>query len=115
MNRDRGFRRQQRDRIVKNRQKEIKELPVTISEKDMAHPGTMAKKHPLDCGKPGCHVCHLEKAHPKGEEQKKNKIRIRIEEEVDDSKGPPELDGVNGIMSPELDGLIGNDGKIKKD
>lgn len=84
MKRDRGFRRQQRERIIENRQKEIKELHITISQKDIERPGTMAKKHPLDCGNPGCHVCHLNKAHPKGHGKQKRKIQRKIEEDIED-------------------------------
>lgn len=59
MNRDRGFRRKQRERVIKNRVKLKKETDLVHKHDDQ--PGRYAKRHPYDCGKPGCLSCHNEK------------------------------------------------------
>jgi hypothetical protein len=58
MNRDRGWRRQQRERILNNRGRDAKTFNVTPKDGQI---GRFADRHPLDCGNPGCLVCHASK------------------------------------------------------
>lgn len=59
MKRDRAFRIEQRERVIKNRIKLKKDTDLVHKHED--HPGRWAKQHPYDCGNPECLVCHCEK------------------------------------------------------
>ena len=59
MKRDRAFRIEQRERVIKNRVKLKKDTNLVHRHEDQ--PGRYAKRHPYDCGNPECLVCHSEK------------------------------------------------------
>jgi hypothetical protein len=59
MKRDRAFRIEQRERVIKNRVKLKKDTDLVHRHEDQ--PGRYAKRHPYDCGNPECLVCHGEK------------------------------------------------------
>lgn len=58
MKRSRAYRIEQKERIINKRSKAAKTFKLG---KVLAQPNRMAKKHPLDCGNPGCMVCHASK------------------------------------------------------
>lgn len=77
MNRDRGFRRQQRERVINNRKRLMRDTDLQHKHEDQSN--RYNKRHPYDCGKSGCLVCHSEKAfHEKTVED------LRLEESFKD-------------------------------
>jgi hypothetical protein len=77
---DRAIRRHQAKRIIKKRLAVIKQVSPDY-KKVIEQPHRMAKKHPLDCGNPGCPLCHMDKI------RKKLKISIRrkiLEKDLND-------------------------------
>ncbi|MCE5317410.1 MAG: hypothetical protein LLG04_08635 [Parachlamydia sp.] len=58
MTRDRGYRRKQRDRVIKNRKKLVRDLD---GEGCWKYEGKYGKHHPYDCGKTDCMLCHAHK------------------------------------------------------
>lgn len=69
MPRNRAYRREHRTRVIKNRIKELKSVDPRYAKVVVL--GKMAKKHPLDCGSPGCLLCHGDKIYNKGKARKK--------------------------------------------
>lgn len=61
--RTRGQRRAQRERIIKNRTRTIKnkEANRCYDSRWTPNPSLFSKKKPYDCGKSGCRLCHYEK------------------------------------------------------
>ena len=81
MKRSKAYRIEQRERVVKNRKRLIKELGTDLGTKQCD--GMMDKKHPLDCGKPGCLVCHRSKLFDEATANSKRleeKLKIDLEE-----------------------------------
>lgn len=96
MNRDRGFRREQRERIIDHRIDDIKaheENGIYGLKADSVTKGKLVKKHPFDCGKADCQNCHGEKVKPKGHGKRKQKIRRLIEEELE-ARADDEIDEI---------------------
>lgn len=79
----RAQRRHDTKRVIKKRLKLIKNLPscnsprypapTTYANRLAKTPHRVAKKHPLDCGKTKCLVCHAEKV------LKRPPVRYRVE------------------------------------
>lgn len=59
MTRTRAWRRAQRERVCRNRQNLIRDLPVWAMREHS--PGEWADRHPLDCGGTRCGTCHPHK------------------------------------------------------
>jgi hypothetical protein len=60
----RALRRFHTNRIIKNRLKLLKQIePVRSSyfDKMLKESGRLRKRHPFDCGKTRCYLCHSEK------------------------------------------------------
>ena len=58
MKRDRGYRRQQRDRVIKSRKNLIRDVKQSDGIKA---DGEYAKRHPYDCGHTRCPLCSRHK------------------------------------------------------
>lgn len=56
--RSRAERRANNKRVIKNRLKELKQVDASYFEHVVKKPNSVSKKHPLDCGKPNCPLCH---------------------------------------------------------
>jgi hypothetical protein len=86
MSRDRGYNREQRERVIKNRKRLMKDTDLHHrSEED----GRYAKRHPYDCGKTDCGVCHPHKKNKAC--ASKNKDEHLLLEEVIDKETHAEL------------------------
>ena len=59
MKRDRAFRIEQKERVIKNRKNLIKETGLEHSKQHQNN--RYNKKHPYDCGNADCLLCHGEK------------------------------------------------------
>jgi hypothetical protein len=83
MTRSREYNREQRERVIKNRKRLIRDMKMSDGIK---HDGEYAKRHPYDCGHKDCPLCHRHKV--KGCESKdKDKhaiLDLIIEKEVKD-------------------------------
>ena len=81
MKKSRAYNREQRDRVIKNRKRLIRDMQTSDGVKP---DGKYAKHHPFDCGKSDCGLCHPQKV--KGCESKnktkKDMLNIIIEKEV---------------------------------
>ena len=53
MNRDRGFRIAQKERVIRNRIRQSKE----VKDPYIRYVNQLSKKKPFDCGTPGCSCC----------------------------------------------------------
>lgn len=84
MSRDRGFRREQRERVIRNRRKLVKETDKSLSafREEKAEYNRYNKRHPYDCGKTDCGVCHPHKANKACANKQKN-VQGEIEEIID--------------------------------
>ena len=87
---DKAQRRADDERVIKKRLKLVKATNSpnlrfpdgkTIYEKQLEKPGVLNKRHPFDCGKADCVMCHAEKVKPKGNIKRKQK---QIKEVVED-------------------------------
>lgn len=58
MSRGKAYNREQRERVVRNRKRLMKETGLEHKTDD---DGRLAKKHPYDCGKADCGCCHPHK------------------------------------------------------
>ena len=56
MGRGRGYNREQRERVVKNRKRLMKD--TGLEHQHMEQDGRYVKRHPYDCGRADCGVCH---------------------------------------------------------
>jgi hypothetical protein len=57
MKRDRGWRKQQNDRIIKKRKRLLRDVSKYMLEYFDGKENKLAIKHPLDCGKTDCGIC----------------------------------------------------------
>ena len=65
MARNRAERRSNTKRVINKRLKELKQLDPSYHEHIKDKPNSVSKKHPLDCGKPGCNLCHPKDTTPR--------------------------------------------------
>lgn len=88
---DRAYRRQQNDRVIKSRLKLVKERDdkhkdvtgKTYYEHVAEEPGRLRKKHPYDCGKTQCQLCHSEKLFGKAKiSDKRRETMEELDEEI---------------------------------
>ena len=97
MKRDRSWRRSQDKRVIDNRLNELKSLDPKYAEKMKKSPNKLSKKHPLDCGKSGCKLCHPNKNYHNGNTKDYEYYRNH----------PEEVD--HYILDPEYDENYGYD------
>ena len=72
----RGRRIRHTDRIIQNRLRFLKGFgPDEWYELNAAEPHRLAKKHPWDCGRTKCLVCHFEKIYGLGGKKYKGRTR----------------------------------------
>lgn len=58
----RGRRRRNTERVIRNRLRFLKSFgPDAWYDLNVREPHRLAKKHPWDCGRTQCHICHYEK------------------------------------------------------
>jgi hypothetical protein len=81
MKRDRRYRIEQRERVIRNRKRFINDCKVLTNMVE----GELEKRHPLDCGNPGCLVCHPHKSgkNYSVEDKIERVIQKEIEEQLD--------------------------------
>ena len=90
MKRDEGFRREQRERVIKNRVRFVKDVEEKNSKysrkaSDLVQ-GKLVKRHPADCGRADCQCCHLEKISKKSKRKRRNaEQRIDNDDEISDN------------------------------
>jgi hypothetical protein len=60
MKRDKAFRIEQRERVIKNRKRLMKD--TDLQHRNENQDNRYNKQHPYDCGNAACLVCHPEKA-----------------------------------------------------
>lgn len=65
MTRNRAERRANNKRIIENRLKELKQINPEFYEHIKDNPNLVNKKHPLDCGKANCQICHTDDPTPR--------------------------------------------------
>jgi hypothetical protein len=85
MQRDRGFRRQQRERVIHNRKNLMRDTGLEHRKQEQEN--RYNKRHPYDCGNPQCLVCHSEKVF---HEKTVNDLRL---EEAFNEQVKEELEG----------------------
>lgn len=86
---DRAIRRAQEEKIIKKRLKLVKAVGgktkditgKTWYDNVVETPHTLASKHPLDCGKADCLMCHGPKIHKKWAGKKKILKKLELEDE----------------------------------
>lgn len=59
MKRDRAFRIDQKERVIKNRKRLMKD--TDLHHRNEHQDNRYNKRHPYDCGNPQCLICHREK------------------------------------------------------
>jgi hypothetical protein len=79
MKRDRGFRRQQRERVIKNRKRLMKD--TNLQHRHEEQENRYNKRHPYDCGRTDCGCCHPHKVH--GCESKNKDEHVLLEKLID--------------------------------
>ena len=78
MSRGRGYNREQRERVIKDRKRKVREMQTS----DGIHPdGEYAKRHPFDCGRTDCGCCHPHKVN--GCESKNKDEHVKLEIQID--------------------------------
>lgn len=59
MSRGRDYNREQRERVIKNRKRLMRD--TGLQHQKMHQDGRYVKRHPYDCGRADCGVCHPHK------------------------------------------------------
>ena len=76
MKHNKAFRIEQKERVINNRKKLKKDTKLILKHEDQD--GRFAKKHPYDCGKAGCQICHSHKN--MGNSLKRADVKLLIED-----------------------------------
>lgn len=77
MGRGRGYNREQRERVVKNRKRLMRD--TGLKHQKMEQDGRYVKQHPYDCGKADCGVCSGHKRHGCESKNKDEHVLLEIE------------------------------------
>jgi hypothetical protein len=82
MHRDRAWRLAQRRRVIANRLRLLRNLGSPLLARFHQRPNQLGARHPLDCGKTRCGVCHPSKRNPRERSRAANLEILRRREAI---------------------------------